>query len=65
MASERRRLRAPGRAGLASYFGGVARVAFGDYTVAFLAAALLGFVAAGLSLRIHTRARPAIEAAPA
>jgi predicted MFS family arabinose efflux permease len=52
-------------AGLASYFGGVARVAFGDYTVAFLAAALLGFVAAGLSLRINTRPRPVLEAAPA
>jgi len=41
-------------AGLASYFGGVARVTFGDYTLAFLAAGLLGFVAAGLSLRINT-----------
>lgn len=48
-------------AGLASYFGGVARVAFGDYTVAFLAAGLLGFVAAGLSLRIHPRVRPDTE----
>ena len=52
-------------AGLASYFGGVSRVAFGDYTVAFLAAGLLGFVAAGLSLRINTGPRPVPEAVPA
>ncbi|MDP8923736.1 MAG: MFS transporter [Chloroflexota bacterium] len=52
-------------AGLASYFGGVARVAFGDYTMAFLAAGVLGFVAAGLSLRINTGPRPTSEPVPA
>ena len=46
-------------AGLASYYAGVARVWFGDYTVAFLAAALLGFIAAAMSLRINTR-RPVL-----
>jgi sugar phosphate permease len=46
-------------AAIASYAGGVARVWFGDYTLAFLVAALLGFVAAGLSLRIFVPARPA------
>jgi sugar phosphate permease len=46
-------------AAIASYTGGVARVWMGDYTLAFLVAALLGFVAAGLSLRIFVPARPA------
>ena len=41
-------------AAIASYFGGVTRVWLGDYTVAFLAAGLLGFIAAGMSLRINT-----------
>jgi predicted MFS family arabinose efflux permease len=39
-------------AAAASYFGGVARVWMGDYQFAFLAAGALGFVAAGLSVRI-------------
>jgi hypothetical protein len=32
---------------------------FGDYTLAFLISALFGFIAAGLSLQINTRARKA------
>jgi hypothetical protein len=43
----------------------VARVTFGDYSVAFLAAALLGFVAAGLSLCINARRQPEVAIAAA
>lgn len=39
-------------AAAASSFGGVMHVWMGDYSFAFLAAGVLGFVAAGLSLRI-------------
>jgi MFS family permease len=46
-------------AALASYLGGVAYVWLGDYQLAFLAAGGLGFVAAGLSTRIHRTPRPA------
>jgi predicted MFS family arabinose efflux permease len=38
----------------ASWGGGIVYEQLGSYQVAFLAAAALGFVAAGLSLRIHT-----------
>lgn len=44
-------------AAAASYFGGITRVWMGDYTLAFLAAGILGFVAAALSLRIHRTPR--------
>ena len=44
---------------VASYGSGVARDMFGDYTLAFLISALFGFIAAGLSLQINTRARKA------
>lgn len=39
-------------AALAAYLGGVLFDAFGDYTLAFLSAAVLGFIAVGLSLGI-------------
>lgn len=41
-------------AALAAYAGGVFRDALGDYHLAFVSAAVLGFLAAGLSLRIRT-----------
>lgn len=40
-------------AGLAAYLGGFLRQALGDYTLVFLSAAGLGFVAVALSLRIR------------
>lgn len=46
-------------AALASYLGGLTYVWLGDYQLAFLAAGGLGFVAAGLSTRIHRAPRPA------
>ena len=51
-------------AGLAAYLGGVAHDVLGDYTLAFLSAAVVGFVAVGLSLGIR-RHEPAPVAAPA
>ena len=52
-------------AAIASFGGGVVRVWLGDYQMAFLAAGALGFIAAGLSLRIHlgSRSVPAPAAA--
>ena len=44
-------------AAMASYGGGLAYDLLGSYNGAFLAAGLLGFVAAGLSLKIFTPAR--------
>jgi predicted MFS family arabinose efflux permease len=41
-------------AGLAAYGGGFLREQLGDYTVIFLSAAALGFVAAALSMRISS-----------
>jgi MFS family permease len=49
----------------ASWGGGLVRVWFGDYQIAFLAAATLGFVTAGLCLRIATGSRRAPAAAGA
>jgi sugar phosphate permease len=40
-------------AALAAYIGGVMRDSFGDYTVAFFTAAILGFIAAGFSISIE------------
>ena len=45
-------------AALAAYLGGAVHDALGDYTSIFLAASLLGFVAAGLALRISVPGRP-------
>lgn len=51
---------------VSSYGGGLARDLFGDYTIAFLLAAVFGFIAAGLSLRISPPVRTVqIEQAPA
>jgi MFS family permease len=44
-------------AALAAYLGGAVHDALGDYTSMFLAASLLGFVAAGLALRISLPGR--------
>jgi len=41
-------------AALASFVGGYFRDVLGDYTVAFVSAAILGFIAVGLSWRIST-----------
>jgi sugar phosphate permease len=49
---------------IASYASGVSRDLFGDYTLAFMVAAIFGFIAAALSLQISRAARP-IEVAPA
>ena len=43
---------------LAALGAGIVRDALGDYQLAFIAAGALGFIAAGLSLRIATGARP-------
>lgn len=48
---------------LASYGSGVAHDLFGDYTLAFIVAAIFGFIAAGLSLQISGTTSK-IEAAP-
>lgn len=53
-------------AALAAWLGGVFRDVLGDYHAIFLSAALLGFVAVALSLRISTGgATRAVEPAPA
>jgi hypothetical protein len=39
-------------AAVAAYLGGVLRDSLGDYTLAFLSAAILGFVAAGFAIGI-------------
>jgi MFS family permease len=49
---------------IASYASGVSRDFFGDYTLAFIVAAIFGFIAAALSLRISRTARQ-VEVAPA
>lgn len=48
-------------AALAAYAGGVMRDAFGDYTLAFISAAALGFIAVAFSLAI--RRQPRLERA--
>ncbi len=45
-------------AALAAFLGGAVHDALGDYTSIFLAASLLGFVAAGLAMRISVPGRP-------
>jgi MFS family permease len=49
---------------LASFGSGLARDVFGDYTIAFIIAAIFGFIAAALSLQVSTPARR-VEQAPA
>jgi nitrate/nitrite transporter NarK len=49
---------------IASYASGVSRDLFGDYTLAFMVAAIFGFIAAALSLQISRAARQ-VEVAPA
>lgn len=44
-------------AALAAYLGGVMREAFGDYTLAFYSAGLLGFMAAAFSMSVSSRER--------
>ncbi len=51
-------------AALAAYLGGAVHDALGDYSSIFLAASLLGFVAAGLALRISVPGRPDPVPAP-
>ncbi len=51
-------------AAMAAWIGGVVRDAVGDYTIAFLSAAMLGFVAVALALGIRSLARPADTPAP-
>lgn len=46
-------------AGIASYAGGLFRGWFGDYTLIFLSAAVLGLIASLLSLRVSDVRRPA------
>jgi MFS family permease len=52
-------------AALAAYLGGVARVAFGDYQLAFYIAGLLGITGAALALRVNRRAVAPIPVAAA
>lgn len=47
-------------AALAAQAGGIFRDLLGDYHLIFLSAALMGVVAAGLSLRINPKFRPAV-----
>ena len=49
---------------LASYASGVSRDLFGDYTLAFIVAAIFGFIAAALALQVSSPARR-LEPAPA
>ena len=46
-----------------SYGSGVARDLFGDYTLAFIVAAIFGFIAAGLSLQVSTATARNVEPA--
>jgi sugar phosphate permease len=50
-------------AALAAYLGGVARVALGDYQLAFLVAGTLAVLAAVMALRVDRGARPALQPA--
>jgi MFS family permease len=49
---------------VSSYGSGLARDLFGDYTLAFIVAAIFGFIAAALALQVSTTARR-VEPAPA
>jgi predicted MFS family arabinose efflux permease len=49
-------------AAVAAYLGGVMRDTFGDYTIAFFTAAVLGFIAAGFSMTIK-RQQPVLAKA--
>jgi sugar phosphate permease len=49
-------------AGIAAQAGGLFRDMLGDYHLIFISAALLGFVASGISMRIRSQPRPAIRA---
>lgn len=48
-------------AAVAAYVGGAVRDAYGDYTVAFFSAAILGFIAAGFSMTIKRVRVVAVE----
>jgi len=50
-------------AATASYAGGLARDRLGDYQAAFIVAAIMGFIAAGISTRISRSVAPAAAAA--
>jgi sugar phosphate permease len=52
-------------AGLASYAGGFFRDRLGDYHLIFISAAVLGVVAAGLSLNISRARKAVVEVSPA
>lgn len=52
-------------AALGAYLGGVAHDALGDYTAMFLAAGMLGVVAAAMSLRISTPGHDTLASQPA
>jgi hypothetical protein len=52
-------------AGLASYAGGFFRDRLGDYHLIFISAAVLGIVAAGLSLNISRARKAVVEVSPA
>lgn len=50
-------------AALAAFLGGVLRDALGDYTIAFFSAAILAFIAVGLSIRVGRMPAAAVSAA--
>jgi sugar phosphate permease len=50
---------------IASYASGVSRDFLGDYTLAFIVAAIFGFIAAGLSLQVSSGSPQRLETAPA
>ncbi|MCC6615176.1 MAG: MFS transporter [Anaerolineae bacterium] len=52
-------------AGIAAQAGGIFRDWLGDYHLIFLTAAVMGFIATQLALRISVSARPAVSGAPA
>jgi len=52
-------------AALAAYAGGFFRETLGDYHLIFLSAAILGFIAVTLALRISTGGARVVEPAPA
>jgi cyanate permease len=51
-------------AAVAAYLGGVLRDSLGDYTLAFLSAAFLGFVAAGFAMGITRLRLVTVPSAP-
>jgi nitrate/nitrite transporter NarK len=50
---------------IASYASGLSRDFLGDYTLAFIVAAIFGFIAAGLSLQVSSVRAQRMEPAPA